>query len=574
MWAFSYIWVQKGGDISPVHEAAFNAFIALVLCFPRSGRLLCLAHLFGLYIALRVMPNIFDEDAWMLHLDAAYVASAFAAKGVSGAIMSKWSPGDCAKAWNIACPIIRLQSIIFYSGAFVWKLNTAFLDSSSSCPTVFFLSIIDAYLPSPVAVPEFMVHLISSSAPHLTELIEASIPLLMILPGAEPFAVILGVAFHWVIGLTPPPHNISSYGIRCSARYVSLLPEAMVKVDRTIVDLLRGTSVNLRAYLGVCLAIATTAIAAAIGARTPAMYGSSSGAEDGASADRLLPAIVAMGCYLLAGAAHAFSTSKTTETTESLARASPPRWLHRVFAFEAFFFVYGLLMLGLVDNLPPKPFSSIRSQGGSNHLFLPTNLLGNWLGLPTVPSDILLVEHSTSARMNAVLPSEFTDALSPGTKELLRVAGHSGRVFGPSGGRNYGLPTDVAHNGEGKRPFVRYTLPAFELRRILSEARDLNETFSVEYRHLPKPYVAKAPRAPTGHLPLVRLEEDGKAGTQRCSVKFQKRWFAEECAADETALLPPPPTWMLKLCLSWPNVILSDEHWANADGHSGYCFWD
>ena len=45
-----------------------------------------------------------------------------------------------------------------------------------------------------------------------------------------------------------------------------------------------------------------------------------------------------------------------------------------VVAAEGFFFVYGLLLLGLADNGPPHPFSNVRTFGGSNHYIAPTGL--------------------------------------------------------------------------------------------------------------------------------------------------------------------------------------------------------
>jgi len=52
----------------------------------------------------------------------------------------------------------------------------------------------------------------------------------------------LGVLLHWLIGITPPPHNIASYGTRCVSRYVALLPHESVAVHARLASLLRGSA--------------------------------------------------------------------------------------------------------------------------------------------------------------------------------------------------------------------------------------------------------------------------------------------------------------------------------------------
>jgi len=249
-----------------------------------------------------------------------------------------------------------------------------------------------------------------------------------------------------------------------------------------------------------------------------------------------------------------------------------PTWLRRLVTFEGVLFVYGLILFGLADDFPPKPFSNIRVHGGSNHLFLPTDVLGRYFGLPTVASDVVLVERSTCAHINAILPSELTHKLTPGTKALLQKVGHSGRVFGPAWGRNVS-PEGVTPNGA---PFVRYTLPSFELRRVLSEARAEGDGFELEYRRLPRGYSADAPaRAALATLPLTRLVE--KPGGQRsCTVTAVNEstfgLFAPStvCAPDEPALMPPPHWLSARLNMFWPNVLLDDA----IDGHRGYCMYE
>ena len=112
-------------------------------------------------------------------------------------------------------------------------------------------------------------------------------------------------------------------------------------------------------------------------------------------------------------------------------------------------------------------------------------------------------------------------------------------------------------------------------RRVLAEAREYNggEAFTLEYRRLPQSYRAdsgEARNAVFRSAPLTRLVEHGGSTTPKCTVRTNASFFAAPCAADEPALLPPPPAWAQRLMIFWPNVIL-DEH---TDGHSGYCFYE
>ena len=143
MWAYATFWVHKAGEVpfaANVHEYAFNALLVAIFCCPHSGRLLLSGHVFSVYVGLMIIPNVFDEDMWMFHMDIVFIAAAIHQLGKS-AISAEWSETDRGAVWTVACPIIRVQSAIFYSGAFIWKLNTAFFDTRGNCSVVFFLSI-------------------------------------------------------------------------------------------------------------------------------------------------------------------------------------------------------------------------------------------------------------------------------------------------------------------------------------------------------------------------------------------------------------------------------------------------
>eukprot|EP00747_Dinoflagellata_sp_TGD_P094756 gnl/TRDRNA2_/TRDRNA2_166232_c1_seq1.p1 gnl/TRDRNA2_/TRDRNA2_166232_c1~~gnl/TRDRNA2_/TRDRNA2_166232_c1_seq1.p1 ORF type:complete len:287 (-),score=24.06 gnl/TRDRNA2_/TRDRNA2_166232_c1_seq1:8-781(-) len=205
------------------------------------------------------------------------------------------------------------------------------------------------------------------------------------------------------------------------------------------------------------------------------------------------------------------------KSAKSSDEASPAHLLrpsHKLWwavVLEVLFYELACPALGLTDNGPPKPYANIQMHGGSNHFFMPTGLLlrageghpSRFGGL--YAGGVVRVENTSSKHINAFCPGELTWQLEPQARDLCKIAGHHGRIFGPMSARFAGKHT-VTLNINGPE-FIRYTIPAFELRRLLSEARAKNESFSLEYTRLPQ-YDARDSVPVTG--PRVRLDEDGQ----------------------------------------------------------------
>ena len=60
--------------------------------------------------------------------------------------------------------VIRVQMVIWYSGATIWKLNRGFFDPSN-CNAVYLVSLIAEYVPVSLT-PDWLVHLAAWSAPY------------------------------------------------------------------------------------------------------------------------------------------------------------------------------------------------------------------------------------------------------------------------------------------------------------------------------------------------------------------------------------------------------------------------
>jgi len=463
----------------------------------------------------------------------------------------------------------RIQLSVFYSGAMVWKLNSAFFDPTGNCPAILFLQLAANWLPARALESDRLVRVLALSAPHVTEWVEGGVAVLLAVPGVcERLGIALGLALHGLIALTPPPHNIAGYGIRLIARYAVLIPDAAADAASELVAVS-----SIRSYGAVSIAAVAFLSKVFVVDEWP-------GIEQRGVRDWLLPAYFALAFFV--GRAAVLAGRKGTKSTMTTALpcvmtqqpSSRRRRLSIACVVEAVVFVFGLTTLGFADNAPPKPFSNIRIHGGSNHLFLPTDVLGRLAGVPTIPSDVVRVERTTSPTLNAHFPADLSSFLDPKAVGLLRRAGHAARLFGPAIPRNVG-PDVVPPNGSPS--FVRYTLPVFELRRALGEARAKNESFELTYTRFPRhAYDAARPRADPDGSVVVTLVEDGERGSRTCSVGEVKqtgrlfRGRRTDCAADEPALLAPPPPWAGRVQLFWPHVVLEDEE-TQPEGHTGYC---
>ena len=96
---------------------------------------------------------------------------------------------------------------------------------------------------------------------------------------------------------------------------------------------------------------------------------------------------------------------------------------------------------------------------------------------------VVRIEMTNSSWMNGLYPAEYTPVLTRGTQTLLTDAGHSGRHFNSLISRVVGSFAVPPRPDDS--PFVQYTVPAFELRRLIHEARQRKESFELRYSHLP-----------------------------------------------------------------------------------------
>jgi hypothetical protein len=284
---------------------------------------------------------------------------------------------------------IRSQMAIFYWFAGFWKVNTAFLNPKYSCGSVYFVQLLDAYVPESLLTQE-LVSFAVNVAPAATIVLECSIGVAMAFACWKPFSrsstnatstwgklgVILGSMLHFGIALTPKPNNIALFGVMVAVRYFWFAPAGSASaIDEVLRSPLRVGAVHV-------LAAATL-----VGATLACQEGSDALTEvqDGrrplSSLDRPMFAWSILTTLLLRGIMLDGTVNGASSQDCSMSASS--RWTHRTVSVVGFtvvlFWTLGPL-LGLQDIgcvlLVVWPLHHLRSLTG-------------WLG-----SDLLLVQYT------------------------------------------------------------------------------------------------------------------------------------------------------------------------------------
>mmetsp|Transcript_16727 Transcript_16727/g.67477 ORF Transcript_16727/g.67477 Transcript_16727/m.67477 type:complete len:247 (+) Transcript_16727:1106-1846(+) len=118
--------------------------------------------------------------------------------------------------------------------------------------------------------------------------------------------------------------------------------------------------------------------------------------------------------------------------------------------------------------------------GGSNHFVVPTSLLHQRRQTPVALRRARRRRPRRGDELDVylqqVFPSETTALIASGAIALLRATGHVGRQFAPTVFRILGVT--IRTHVPPDDPFVRFTVPAFEMRRVLGELRAPREAFA------------------------------------------------------------------------------------------------
>jgi hypothetical protein len=437
------------------------------------------------------MPYTFDSDVLQMLLNAAVLLHV---------LVSREGPASQPLGETT-----RRMLGVFYVFAGGWKLNTSFLDYRYSCASTYFAQLIDAYVPLLGLAPSAeLVALAVQASPWLTLVLECSVGVTMLLADLSPrwgyLALVLASALHLGIDITPKPNNIASFSHACGIAYMWFAPTGVaaavqeVKASPLVAGACYGTVGA--AFLGLTIYAQQPELLFEPGQMSKLVWHRDLDLH--AASHPMLTALLFRALYLGGScAATAVDTATglpmvTTAKTAGHQQQQPgraSRLVSWVLVATTFSWACLSIVFGVMEMNSPNMFSNVRLQGGSNHLLLPTGLLQQayyegWQATENpFGGGIIRIEATDSTWINGMYPAEYTPVLTDGTQQLLRDAGHSGRHF------NSLITRVVGAFAVPSRPpgsaFVKYTLPAFEVRRLLKEARQHNESFSLEYSHLP-----------------------------------------------------------------------------------------
>ena len=460
----------------------------------------------------------------------------------------------------------------FYTASGFWKINTHFLDPTASCATIFmaqlvtyyaggFMSKSDISQVSLMLQPWFPVGTIAVEMTMGMGLLWASCFTI----GSKGYyrvlllAIILILGFHLAVCLMPRPHDISGFALQCASRLALVVPSG------------GWYKVGLACQRHILLLVTCSVFFLSYGIQhdfTPLNW--DFGLFSFVSVLEVWAFVEAQG-----------SVSSGDKATKETLQSTRQPWWTWFASSVAFFYSFGTIMLGLMEEASPNMFANLKIHGGSNHLILPTGLLFHWASARELQGDFdsfwvrnwgggeIRLESTTSEWLTEIYPNDMTHVLQPQplVVDLLQNDLDASR---PAVYFNSGVNRVLHLRERGFIPppphgqFIPYTVPALEWKRLLREALSHKgrPSFEVEYVHLPGTTGDETWRAFAWDRRVTVRVADGKVVD--CSVKqnVPDHIVATPCGPNEVPFqLDSVPYWLSKLGMYHGYPILY-----NADG--------
>lgn len=385
---------------------------------------------------------------------------------------------------------IKAQLFVFYAASAFWKLNSSFLNPQYSCASLFCLQPLE-YLPE--TCWKYFAPTIVKIAPIATLLVE--------------FAVVYTgpVLFHLAIALTPPPSNVSSFGVTTCTRLFFWAPEQITNVFEK------------PSKTTIALAAAAPVLALAL---VHPLHSSAISTVQGSGIDMHLAYFTSLAVLL-------FAAGSQTRRSRPVGKRNVP------LVSVAFVYAFILPILGLQEKGGCLMFSQLRMHGGSNHYLLPTALLQKYY-YDSDPRSALAggVARITSTNLTN-LGNIFAEHMSPRTLRLVR---NEAKLES-----EYIWPVKATHAPRASPPprFFQFTLSNLGLRRLLQEYRG---PFTLTYHRLSGPEGDEHWR--TTKPGEVHVVEKLANGTLLC----------DSCDSRELALISPPTKFNFLTVMLLPQV--------------------
>lgn len=211
MWAvatFVRVTTSAGAELrykTPVAVAVLPA-----LCVPKMPVPVLIAVCVRIHALLATTPYLHDSQWWSLYTDLAVLIAVLTAlgrrrrggtpsTGESGVsidvLVHSFTRKEAQDIVAHMSAVVRIQLLLFYTSAALYKFNAGFMHPRFSCAPLFLVQLIDAYVPHSMQFPE-LINAVTAAAPVLILLIEAIIPVLMYFESRMGAAC--AALFHWV----------------------------------------------------------------------------------------------------------------------------------------------------------------------------------------------------------------------------------------------------------------------------------------------------------------------------------------------------------------------------------------
>lgn len=411
---------------------------------------------------------------------------------------------------------IRWQLAIFYFASGFWKANTSFCDARYSCASIFCVQLLE-YFPDSILfggfkVVDSMAQLIAYAAPWLTLLGEMALSVLHALdphryPRCARLGVLCTVAFHMIIGLTPPPSNVSSFGVTTCTRLFFYLPAEITHLIEHPTPIL------------ICLAATGPAVALLI---VDTLHREAISTIQGSGRDLHL-AYYAVLAVLLCRAAAMPPCFKE------------PAKSNKFHVGAALMYALALPVFGLQEKGGALMFSQLRMHGGSNHYFLPTALMQRWL-VDAHPTNAFAggVVRITQANLSWV-GNSFAEHMGPRTLRLVREVAKVPAEY------VWASKSSTRPRVQPAPRFREHTLSNLGLRRLLETAKRQREALTLTYHRLhgaegDESWRTKSP----GKIFMLEIDADGRILRCHQLLNYSTEQRSAKCDRRELSLVAPP----------------------------------
>ena len=527
------------------------------------------------------MPYTWESNLWAIQMDFAMIVylvhqgilcATFVDDeddvGEAGTTNSSSNSNSSSSSLSISITIHGMVCS-YYTASGIWKINTHFLDSSTSCATIFILQHVTYYI-TPIIGYTNSIKLLQTILPYgpiCTILVEVCMGGFLLLGlllkmfdrgnGKESrfftkFGLYMIYTFHLLVCSTPRPHDISEFAVHVVSRMVIL---CTVKGLQNVYKLLMKDQPQLlQLFLSIYVPLAAYGIndntftplnwafyfyVPIMGIQFLALLleNEEDDDDDAANDGRVDNSITTNNGSNVAttnAAATAIPSSSSSSSdqkskiTKKNSKKSKKSSVSVSYSYLlvtyvpilfAWFYSYGCLILGLQEEETPNMFANLKVHGGSNHLFLPTGILFHkYYNYYQAAKDnnnrhpygggVIRIEETTSNWLKSIYPADLSSIVEPTTlistmiDDLYHSSSSSSSssninnnpdntfntfylqtphyYFNPGANRVLGIvengwiPTPTSLN-------IQYTIPALEFKRLLKEAKQKDQTFTLTY---------------------------------------------------------------------------------------------